>query len=155
VANDQAHQRLQPRPSPLWWGYLALFMALFAVTFVNYVAEGFFQSFGAMLVSWALLSADAVCIAGLYAYIRQTALFAPAFWVAVLTVVVARMGISASFFALSLTPWEAAPEQYEALVGVASMLLSLPMLAALWIYALRSPHIWRDSAALRAVVRTG
>jgi hypothetical protein len=155
VANEQAHRWLRRRPSPLWWGYLVLFMALFGVTLVNYVAEGLFESFGDALLSWALLSSDAICMVGLYAYIRQTALFAPAFWGVMLTGLVARMCLSASFFARSLTPWEAAPEQYEALVGVASLLLSIPMLAALWIYAFRSPHIWRGSGVINAVARTG
>jgi hypothetical protein len=59
VANGQSHEQ---RPSVLWWCYLALYAALFCLTFVNFVSEGLFESFGAAFLSWAILSSDAVCI---------------------------------------------------------------------------------------------
>jgi hypothetical protein len=69
----------EQRPSVLWWCYLALYVALFCLIFVNFVLEGLFESFGAAFLSWAILSSDAVSIIGLYAYLRSTPLFAPAF----------------------------------------------------------------------------
>jgi hypothetical protein len=51
----------------LWCLYLAGLFALFVVTFINYVVEGFFSRLSGMLLTWAFLSFDLLCIAGLYA----------------------------------------------------------------------------------------
>jgi hypothetical protein len=152
MTGDQAPgQRLPGRPSALWWGYFALSIVLFGIGFVGFVIEGFFASFSAMLLSWAQSSADAVCIAGLFAYILSIPLFVPTFWKAMLALLFTRILVSASLFGTVLFPWESSPEQYVALVGLASMLLAVPMVVALWIYAFKSPHIWRSTASWGAV----
>jgi hypothetical protein len=152
MAGDQAPGRALPRrPSVLWWGYFALSIVLFGIGFVGFVIEGFFASFSAMLLSWAQSSADAVCIAGLLAYILSIPLFVPVFWKAMLALMFARVLVSSSLFALNLFPWQSAPEQYVALAGLASVLLSVPMFVALWIYAFKSPHIWGSTASWGAV----
>jgi hypothetical protein len=147
VAERQPRERPRRRHAVLWWVYLILFVALFGVTLVNHIAEGFFRSFGAALPSGALLSVDAICIAGLYAYIRSTALFVPAFWRFMLALLLAKIFVAASFLLPGLIPWESAPEQYVALAGLLTILLTIPMLAALWCYGFKSPHIWRVAAA--------
>jgi hypothetical protein len=152
VANGQSREQ---RPSVLWWCYLALYAALFCLTFVNFVSEGLFESFGAAFLSWAILSSDAVCIIGLYAYIRSTRLFAPAFWRVMLMLLVARMFVSASFLVPNLFPWKSTPEQYVALAGLVSFLLAMPLLVALWRYGYRSPHIWRNTPSPAAPAGVG
>src|SRR5262245_39565461 len=141
------------RSTVLWWGYFALSIALFGLGFVSFVIEGRFASLGAMVLTWALSSADAICIAGLFAFILSTPLFAPMFWKGMLALLFGRILVSMSLFALNLFPWEAGPEQNVALAGLACPLLSLPMLVALWTYAFKSPHIWNGNAPMRAVAR--
>jgi hypothetical protein len=106
-----------------------------------------------MLLSWAQSSADAICIAGLLAYILSIPLFVPAFWKAMLALLFARILVSASLFAMGLFPWESNPEQYVALVGLTCPLLSVPMLVALWTYAFRSPHLWSNTVPSVALAR--
>lgn len=154
VSNDRTHASLQPwrRPNMLWWGYFALYIVLFCVTFLNFIAEGHFQSFGGTLLSAALLVFDALCLAGLYAYIRSVALFAPPFWRIMLALLSVRILVGGGLLAFSLWPWEAGPEQYVALAGLFSILLTVPMLIALWAYAFKSPYIWSNSdSRIRAV----
>lgn len=136
-----------PRASLLWWGYFALIVVLFVVTSVNFAVAGFHDSFGGMLTSAALLTHDALCIAGLYAFIRSVPLFAPAFWRIVLTLLLARIFLSASILAPSLIPWAGSREQYVAAAGLGMLILGAPLLAALWRYAFRSPGLWNRAAA--------
>lgn len=148
VTDTQASQPLRPRrPSALWWAYFALYVLLFGVTFVNYLAEGHFGTFGAAMLSAALLSLDAVSIAGLYAYIRSQALFAPMIWRIVLILLLARLLFAGSLLASSLLPWDSTREQYVALAGLLSVMLVVPMLVALWRYAFRSPEVWSAASA--------
>jgi hypothetical protein len=92
-------------------------VALFCITFVNFVLEGLFESFGAAFLSWRILSSDAVSIIGLYAYLRSTPVFKPAFafWRVMLMLLVARMFVSASFLVPNLFSWESTPEQHALL----------------------------------------
>ena len=79
----------------LWCLYLAGVIALFVVTFINYVVEGFFSTLSGMLLTWAFLSFDLLCIAGLYAYLRSLVLFAESIW----RILVVLLGIRLSFSA--------------------------------------------------------
>lgn len=144
-AQQPAHD---PRPSPLWWGYLALVAVMAALNLADLVTQGSFGSFGAMLLSAALLSHDAICIAGLYAYIRAIPLFVPAVWRVMLTLMIARMLVVVSFLAPNLVPWEGSGEQYIALGGLAGLIFWTPMLIVLWRLAFRSRHVW-DTAPAR------
>lgn len=146
MSNDRTHESLRHwrRPNMLWWGYLALYIVLFCITFLSFIAEGHFQSFGGALLSAALLVFDALCIAGLFAYIRSAALFTPPFWRIMLVLLSVKILIAGGFLAVNLVPWEAHPEQYVALAGLLSMVLAIPMLFALWAYAFKSPYIWSN-----------
>ena len=142
------------RPHIWWWFYFALYVVLFVGTFANYVSEGAFQSFGGALLSAILLSFDVICIAGLYAYIQSRALFRPAFWGIMLGLLFARILVAGGVLAFNLIPWEADREQYVALAGMLSILLAIPMLAALWRYAFKSSHIWDNSARSTSMLQS-
>jgi hypothetical protein len=140
MSNEQAQERA--RPSILWWGYFALFVVLFVITSANSISAGFFNSFGVALISAVIVGSDALALVGLYAYIVSKALLSPLFWRVVFLVLVVRVLIAAVFLGSTLFPWERDPEQYVALAGLLSVLFSIPMLGALWVYAFRSPQIW-------------
>ena len=136
-----------PRPSRLWWGYLALIAVMAALNLADLVGQESIGSLSAVLLGAALLSHDAVCIAGLYAYIRAIPLFVPAVWRVVLTLLIARMLLVISFLAPNLVPWEGSGEQYIALGGLAGLVFWTPMLVVLWQLAFRSAHLWNRAPA--------
>jgi hypothetical protein len=145
MLNEQTQrQPTHERLSILWWGYFVTIVVLFGVTLVSFVMTGLFDSLPAMLLSWAILSFDIICIAGLYSYIRSTPLFVAGFWRVVLVLLLAKAVVSASFLVPNLIPWESDPEQFVALAGLLSLAWSFPMLAALWRYAFKAPHIWSN-----------
>ena len=127
----------------LWCLYLAGVIALFVVTFINYVVEGFFRTLSLMLLTWAFLSFDLLCIAGLYAYLRSLVLFAESIWQILVVLLGIRLSFSAPLFLLQLHPWEGTTEQYVALFALLSSLYCIPMIWALWAYAFRSSTLWR------------
>jgi hypothetical protein len=59
----------------VWWTYFAIISTLFGISFVNYVMGGFFATFASTIVTWLIVSFDVICLAGLFAYIRPTAVF--------------------------------------------------------------------------------
>src|SRR5262245_2529935 len=155
VGDAARGQPLHGRPGFLWWFYLALSITLFGIGFASMVMEDFFASLGGALFGWAQSSADAVCIAGLYAYVRSIPLFEPGFWKVMLFLLLAKVLVAMNVYAINLMvfPFDASFERYVAVVGFVSPLLSIPMLVALWTYAFWSPHVWSDGVARRAVVR--
>jgi hypothetical protein len=128
----------------LWWGYLAVYIVLFGMTFLNFIAEGHFRSFDGALLSAGFLIFDVLCIAGLYGYIRSEPLFTPFFWRMMLVLLFVRILIAGGLLVLNLLPWEAHPEQYVALAGLLSVVFAIPMVIALWAYAFRYTHIWSN-----------
>jgi hypothetical protein len=135
-------------PRILWWGYFGTIVALFGLTLVNFIGMGLFDSIAATLVSWATLSFDIVCIAGLYGYIRSMPLFVPGFWRVMVALLLAKVLLSAGFLVPNLVPWESAREQYVSLAGLLSLVWMFPMLMALWHYASKMPQIWREQALI-------
>ncbi len=127
----------------LWCLYLAGLIALFVVTFINYVVEGFFSTLSGMLLTWVFLSFDLLCIAGLYAYLRSLVLFAESIWRILVVLLGIRLSFSAPLFLPQLRPWEGTTEQHVALFALISSLYCIPMIWALWTYAFRSPALWR------------
>lgn len=145
VQNSQAHEPLHhQRPSSLWWGYFVLLIVLFGFGLFAFAAAGFAESFSSSLLTAITLGFDLVCIVGLYGYIQSIPLLAAAFWRVMLTLLLAKILLSASFFIPNLFPWERTQEQYVALVGLLSLLLAFPLLWALWRYAFRSAFVWRQ-----------
>ncbi|MCC2653820.1 MAG: hypothetical protein K0Q60_3986 [Microvirga sp.] len=129
----------------LWCTYFAAYALLFCITAVNFVREGFFESFFGTFLSWAVLSSDAVAILGVYAYLRSIPSLNRTFWRALLMFMLVRLTISASFFASTLLTWQLDSAHYEALTNLFSLLFSVPMLVALWRYAFGSPSLWRNT----------
>jgi hypothetical protein len=128
------------RFTTLWWLYLAGLIALLGITTVNYVVEGFFSTLWGMFVTWAFLSFDVLCMAGLYAYVKSLPVFTKVFWRILVVLLAARVSLVVPLFAFQLHPWEGTTEQYVALCAFASLLYCIPMLWALWTYAFRSPR---------------
>jgi hypothetical protein len=142
---------INPRQrSALWWVYFACLVLLFGISFMNYVRDGFFASFASMLISCWILSFDLICLAGLYAYIRSTALFVRRFWKVVVVVLVARVSLLTSLFIYNLFPWDRTTEHYVALFALLSLLFSLPLLFALWRYAFNAPQVWTSHSSATA-----
>ena len=112
----------QSRFSTFWWLYLAGLIALFGITFINYIVEGFFSTFWGMLVTWAFLTFDVLCLAGLYAYVKSIALFTKTFWRILAVFLALRISLVVPLFAFQLLPWEGTTEQYEALFALGSLL---------------------------------
>src|SRR5215204_440193 len=106
---------LQSRSTNLWWLYLAVLIALFGITLANYVVEGFFSTLWGVVVTWAFLSFDLLCIAGLYGYVKSLALFTKTFWPILVVLLSLRVFFVVPLFALQLHPWEGTSEQYVAL----------------------------------------
>src|SRR5215204_749715 len=98
------------------------------------------------MVSWAIISFDVICLAGLYAYIRSLAVFTTGFWCEVVLVLIARISLLAPLFLFNLFPWEPTTEHLVALFSLLSILFSIPLLLALWRYAFKSPAVWREVA---------
>jgi hypothetical protein len=132
----------QRRFITLWWLYLAGLVALFGITLFNYVLEGFFSTFLGMVVTWAFLSFDLLCMAGLYAYVKSLALFTKTFWRTLVVLLALRISLLVPLFAVQLRPWDGTSEQYVAIFTLVSLLYCIPMLWALWSYAFRCPHFW-------------
>jgi hypothetical protein len=132
--------------SILWWGYFGTIVVLFGLTLVSFALTGFFDSIAATVLSLATLSFDLICIAGLYSYIRSPPLAVPAFWRVMLTLLLAKGLVSASFLLPNLFPWESGQEQYVSLAGLLSLIWLFPMIVALWQYAFKSQHIWSNAA---------
>jgi hypothetical protein len=130
------------RFTTLWWLYLAGLVALFGITLINYVVEGFFGTLGGMLVTWAFLSFDLLCMAGLYAYVKSLPLFIKTFWRILVVLLAFRVSLVVPLFVLQLFPWEGTSEQNVALFALGSLLYCIPLLWALWTYAFRSPQFW-------------
>lgn len=131
----------------IWWAYFALALVMFGLSLVQFVVSDSFATLRMTLLSAALLSHDAICIAGLYAFIRSLPLFAPAVWRIMLTLMIARALVAISFLAPSLSPWDYNSEHLVALAALAGLLLWAPMVVALWRYAFKSPQIWGRAAA--------
>jgi hypothetical protein len=138
----------QSRRTLFWWLYLAGLLAHFAVTTINYVVEGFFSTLWGMLVTWAFLSFDLLCMAGLYAYLRSLPVFTNGLWRVLVLLLAVRVTFVMPLFVFQLHPWNGTTEQYVALFALVSLLYFIPLLWALWSYAFRSPQLWR--AAPRA-----
>jgi hypothetical protein len=96
----------QRRSTMLWWLYLLGLLALFGITLLNYVVEGFFSTLWGMLVTWAFLSFDLLCMAGLYAYVKSLALFTKTFWRMIVVLLTLRVSFVVPLFAFQLRPWE-------------------------------------------------
>jgi hypothetical protein len=126
-----------------WCAYFVVYALLFCITAVNFVREGLFESFFGTLLSWAVISSDAVAILGVYAYLRAIPSLNRTFWRALLMFMLVRLTISASFFAATLLSWQLDSAHYAALTNLFSLSFSVPMLLALWRYAFSSPSLWR------------
>jgi hypothetical protein len=149
-------ERTQGRPADrrrniLWWGYFGSVVLLFGLTLVSFAMIGFFGSLGAALLNWVNFGFDAICIVGLFSYIRSRPLYVAGFWRVILILLLAKALISASFLAPNLFPWESDQENYVSLAGLLSLAWYFPMTVALWQYAFKSPHIWNNAARYRAV----
>lgn len=122
-----------PRVSALlWWCYFALYALLVVFTLGVSITSGQADSFGSSALTALFLILDVACLVGLYGYIRSAPLFPLSVWRVVLTLVLARFFVGASFLIPNLFPWEATLEQRVALAGLLSLILALPMVFALW-----------------------
>lgn len=136
-------------PSRLWWGYFALLLAMAAVGLYATVLTGLKESTLAVVINVVSFLFDTICIIGLYGYIRSRSYVKPLFWRSVLTLLIAKLLLSASFLAPNLFPIDGTLEHFVALLGLGGLLLALPLVIALWFYAMRSPHLWeRDGNAI-------
>lgn len=130
-----------------WWVYFGLLVVMFISGILTFAADGFFSTLPATFLTALLLVHEALCIAGLYAYLRGVPLFAAGWWRLMLTLLLARIFVSASFLFPNLIAQEAGRERLVALSGLVLLALWGPLLVALWRYAFKSPHVWsRDSA---------
>jgi hypothetical protein len=144
---DPEQPSRRQRPHILWWAYIALLVVMFVLGFAAFFADGFFTALGPTLVSAALLSHNVVCIAGLYAYLRGIPLFAPMVWRIMLTVLIAHLFYSASFFVPAMFTHDIGQERLLALGSLLLLGLWGPLIYALWRYAFKSPHVWSHGAA--------
>ena len=83
-------------------------------------------------------------ILGLLLYILQRPLVGRAFWQGVFALTVLQLLFSASQFARVLAMPGGGRESLVAAIGIASILLGVPLLYVLFTYAFRSPRLWRS-----------
>jgi hypothetical protein len=132
---------VKPGPSPLWWPYLGFCLVLLALG-----ARSYFAAAGISLLTAALSAVDLACIVGLLGYLLSMRWGRAWLWKIVLFLFAAKMALAAVVFAVSMFPIDFGqpidPEQVVALFGLVAVLLSIPMMLALWRYAFKSASIW-------------
>ena len=125
----------------LWWLYFALLMVMFVLGAFGMALDSRLRS-PFMLLSGVV---DAVAIAGLWLHLRAVPRLMPVFWRLVLVLCAAKYALGAFLLVRNAVghPQEADTAAWGAVVGV---VLSLPLLWALWRYSVVVAEFRRSSA---------
>ena len=138
---------VESKRSPWWWVYFGYCVLAFAVGSYEKLATPTFRFAPPRLQYFTVMSVlfDAVALVGLYGFLRYKPLASPAFWTVFSLLFLARMAYGLYAFApvLARFQWQGNRQSYLTLLSLAAGLLGFPALVAFWLYAFRSPEIWR------------
>jgi hypothetical protein len=124
------------QPNRLWWAYFVL-RALYACAGLAVFS---LSMESLLLASHAL---DAICVVGLFFYIRNKPFIGLRFWQVVLGLYLVKVIANQTLninkaIALQRADWLAVSLE---------VVTTVPLAFALWLYVFKSPHLWRSSSA--------
>jgi hypothetical protein len=131
-------------PSPLWWIYVAFYIALFAFGAITNIQSGNFSSLGAVWATAPSYCIDLIALFGLYGYIRSRRLLVIGVWQVILVVYVAKIVFGEAVLLYSYLTFFYSPAQSIVVaLRLVSLPIAAPMAVALWLYAFRPAKVWQ------------
>jgi len=133
-------------PSRLWWVYFGYLLVLLAIGFVPYVSMLRTEPPRRLALATVATLLNLWGLVGLWGYIRSLRLGSPWLWRLCFLLTTAQFAFSGYQFAKVLRYGIGGLETTVAIVGLCSLLLGVPLLVALWLYAFRTPERRRQAA---------
>jgi hypothetical protein len=101
-------------------------------------------------IKWLSTGLDALGLFCLYCFLRQKPSFTRGFWIlfAIFYIIKLALALALSVSIVAHTAWNGSNSSYIALINFASVILAIPFLIAIILYAFCSKQIWAISSGV-------